>query len=73
MGDLMIHIDEDLDSDSLMDIEDQMNGTNGVSDCHMVENDLHMMAIVYDGSKISSSTLLHQITDRHLHAHLVGL
>lgn len=44
MGDLMIHIDEELDSASLMDIEDVMNHTDGVSDCHIAKNDPHMMA-----------------------------
>ena len=72
MGDLMIHINENLDSDSLMDIEDQMNRTEGVSDCHMADKARHMMAISYDGARISSSTLLHQVTNRHLHAQLVG-
>lgn len=72
MGDLMIHIVEDIDSNSLMNIEDEMNHTNGVSDCHMADGGLHMMAVSYDGAKVSSSTLLHQVTDHHLHAHLVG-
>ena len=72
MGDLMIHIDEELDSNSLMDIEDQMNHTDGVSDCHMASDSLHMMAVSYDGSRVSSSTLLQQITGRHFHAQLVG-
>lgn len=72
MGDLMIHIDEKLDSASLMDIEDVMNHTDGVNDCYMAQDDLHMMAISYDGTKVSSTTLLHKVTDRHLHAQLVG-
>ena len=72
MGDLMIHIDEKLDSTSLMDIEDVMNHTNGVNDCYMAQDNLHMMAISYDGAKVSSTTLLHKVTDRNLHAQLVG-
>lgn len=72
MGDLMIHIVEELDSNSLMEIEDEMNHTDGVNDCHMASGGLHMMAVTYDGTKVSSSSLLHQITDHHLHAHLVG-
>lgn len=73
MSDLMIHIDEMLDSNSLMEIEDQMNHTDGVSDCFMAPDDLHMMAVSYDGTKVSSSKLLHMVTDRNLHAQLVGL
>lgn len=72
MGDLMIHINEELDSDSLMNIEDQMNHTDGVSDCHMARNNLHMMAVSYDGLKVSSTTLLHKVTGRQIHAQLVG-
>ena len=72
MSDLMIHITEELDSNSIEMIEDQMNHTNGVSDCHVANSHLHMMAVSYDGSKVSSSTLLHQITDRHYHAQLIG-
>ncbi|MCW8826794.1 MAG: hypothetical protein OQK78_10265 [Gammaproteobacteria bacterium] len=68
----MIHIEEDLDPNSLMDIEDQLNHIDGVSDCHMARNDIHMMAVSYDGAKVSSETLLHQITDKNLHAQLVG-
>lgn len=73
MGEMMIHIDEALDADSLMDIESRMNHTDGVSNCYMESTRLHMMAVAFDGSKVTSSDLLHQITDRHLHAQLVGL
>jgi hypothetical protein len=72
MGDLMIHIQEDLDPNTLMDIEDQLNRTDGVSDCHMARKDMHMMAVSYDGAKVSSETLLHKVTDRQLHAQLIG-
>ncbi len=72
MGELMIHINETLDTASLMEIEDQMNHTNGVCDCYMAKNDLHMMSVSYDGAKVSSTTLLHQVTDRSLHAQLIG-
>jgi len=73
MGDLMIHIDEELDSTSLTKIEEVIGHTNGVSDCHMAPDDLHMVAVSYDGSKVSSSTLLHKVTALNLHAQLVGL
>lgn len=72
MGDLMIHISEELTSDSLVDLESRMNHIDGVVDCHMAPRGRHMLAVSYDGAKVSSSTLLHQITDQHIQAQLVG-
>ena len=73
MSEIMIHFDENLDSEAVMEIEDRLNRTAGVNDCHIENGNMHMLAVTFDGSQLTSTELLHKVTDRAVHAQLVGL
>ncbi len=72
MGNVMIHINEELSADMLDNIEGELNHLEGVENCYVSEENRHLMLLSYDGRKISSPELLHTVAEQGVHAQLIG-
>ena len=72
MSDIMLHIDEELNSREQHILEDQMRSQNGVIGLGYHENRPHLMIIEYDKDSTTPQSLLHTVHDYGLHAELIG-
>ena len=73
LNEVMVHIDEALDEDTLHSLEEGMRHDAGVvSVGHNPEN-AHMIMVVYDSESTRASSLLHSFQERGLHAQVVGM
>lgn len=73
VSDIMIHVDETLPSETLAELEREVCADDGVISACMSKNDSHLMMVTYNPDRIHSSQLLGHMTQRGLHAELVGL
>lgn len=72
-NEVMVHISESLDEDTLHSLEEGVRKDAGVvSVGHNPENP-HMLMVVYDSDSIRASSLLHSFKERGLHAQVVGM
>jgi hypothetical protein len=69
---VVVHIDEELDEQQILDMERKLAFDNGVESSCVAARARHLMIIDYDPRLTSSSALLKNIHDRGLHAELVG-
>ena len=69
---VVVHIDEELSEQQILDMERKLALHNGVESACVPIRARHLMIIDYDPRQTSSSDLLHNITNRGLHAELVG-
>ena len=72
MTDIMLHIDEELDTESQCAIESHMRGQKGVIGLGYHSNRPHLMIVEYNPDQTSDINLLHSVTEQGLHAELVG-
>ncbi len=71
--DILIHIDEDLDDGSIHRIEQEFAMEEGVLSACVHERARHLMLVDYDPECTSSRILLDRVSQRGLHAEVVGL
>ena len=72
MTDIMLHIDEELDTESQYALETHMREQEGVIGLGYHSNRAHLMIVEYNPDQITDMDLLHSVTDQGLHAELVG-
>lgn len=72
MSDIMLHIDEELDSKEQSILETQMRQQEGVIGLGYHDTRPHLMIVEYNQDVTTPKALLHAATDCGLHAELVG-
>ena len=72
MSDIMLHIDDELNSKQQSMLESAMRDQHGVIGLGYHETQPHLMIIEYNRDATSAKQLLHSVTDYGLHAELVG-
>jgi hypothetical protein len=71
-GDIVIHIDENLDDDGIHALERELGGERGVFSACVHERTRHLMLVDYDTSLVQPSHLVHAVRSKGLHAEMVG-
>ena len=72
-GDVLIHIDENLDDKSIREIEYDISQISGVYSACVHQNARHLMLVDYDPLGVEAGALLAQVRDHGVHAELIGL
>lgn len=73
LNEVMLHLDETLDEETLHAIEDGVRQDAGVVSVGHNPDNAHMIMVVYDSEATRASTLLHVFQAHGLHAQIVGL
>lgn len=73
LNEVVVHINEFLDEESLHTIEDGIRRDAGVVSVGHSPDNAHMIMVVYDSDATRASSLLHSFEERGLHAQVVGL
>lgn len=73
LNDVIVHINEVLDEDTLHRLEDGVRQDAGVVSVGHNPEKPHMLMVVYDSDSIHASSLLHSFKEHGLHAQVVGL
>ena len=72
-ADIVIHIDESLDDDSIHQLEQSMGSEPGVLSACMHERTRHLMVVDFDPERVRPSNIVHSVRGRGFHAEMVGL
>lgn len=73
MNEVLIHVDETLDGDSLRALEASIREHAGVVSVGHNPDKAHLIVVVYDSDSTHAASLLRSAQARGLHAQLVGL
>ncbi|RKT45437.1 heavy-metal-associated domain-containing protein [Thiocapsa rosea] len=72
-GDIVIHIDEELDNDRIYELERQIAAEHGVYSACMHEKRRHLMVVDFDAMQVRPSRIVDSVRARGLHAEMIGL
>lgn len=72
-ADIVIHIDENLDDDSVHQLEQSVGLESGVLSACMHERARHLMLVDFDPERVSPSYIVHAVRSRGFHAEMIGL
>ena len=73
LNEVLLHVDETLNDDTLDQIENGMRHEAGVISVGHNPGKSHMIMVVYDSESTRASNLLHSFQERGLHAQIVGM
>ena len=73
LNEVVVHIDELLDEDSLHRLEEGVRQDAGVISVGHNPGKSHMIMVVYDSEATRASSLLQSFRERGLHAQVVGM
>lgn len=73
LNEVVLHIDEALDEDTLHSLEEGIRQDAGVVSVGHNPEKSHMIMVVYDSESTRASSLLHSFHERGLHAQVVGM
>ena len=73
LNEVMVHVEETLDDDTLRRLEDGVRQDAGVISVGHNPGNAHMILVVYDSEATRAASLLHTFQERGLHAQVVGL
>jgi len=73
IADVLIHVDENMDSAQREVYLDELRGRKGVVSVSNNEKTAHLYIVKYDPEQINSSELLADVTKKGVHAELVGI
>jgi len=71
-GDIVIHINEELDDKGIHDLEQQIGGEPGIQCACAHEKTRHLMVVDYDPEEVRPSGIVQSFRDQGLHAQMVG-
>jgi hypothetical protein len=71
-ADIVIHIDEHLDDDSVHQLEESMGSEPGVLSACMHERARHLMLVDFDPEQVRPSSIVHSVRSRGFHAEMIG-
>jgi hypothetical protein len=69
---LVVHVDDYLGESRRQDIEQALEGDQGVFKANFTTNRPHLMLVEYDAVELSSSDVLSKVNEQSVHAELVG-
>lgn len=72
INDVVIHINESLDSQERQDLEDQMRAIDGVIAPRFNEHATHLMIVAYDPGQLRASEVLGAVCRQGYHAQHCG-
>jgi hypothetical protein len=72
-NEIVLHIQESLDEDTLHSVEEGIRHDAGVISVGHNPQQAHMIMVVYDSDSTRASSLLHTLHERGLHAQVVGM
>ena len=73
LNEVMLHLQETLDDDALLQLEDGVRQDTGVVSVGHNPDNTHMIMVVYDSETTRAASLLHTFQERGLHAQVVGM
>jgi len=73
LNEVMVHVEETLDDDTLRRLEDGVRQDAGVVSVGHNPGNAHMILVVYDSEATRAASLLHTFQERGLHAQVIGL
>lgn len=73
LNEVMLHLEETLDEETLHTLEDGVRQGAGVVSVGHNPDNAHMIMVVYDSETTRAASLLHTFRERGLHAQVVGL
>ncbi len=73
LNEVVFHVTETLDDDSLHRLEDGIRRDAGVVSVGHNPDKSHMIMVVYDSEATRAANLLHSFQERGLHAQVVGM
>ena len=71
-GDIVIHINEDLDDDGIHDLEQQIGEEKGVYCACMHEKTRHLMVVDFDTIEVQPSGIVQAVRNQGLNAQMIG-
>ena len=72
MSDITIHIDETLDSSTILALQHDLTQQDGIENIKSEETRPHLMVVTYNKNLTSSEDILLSFTSQGLHAELIG-
>ena len=72
INDVVIHVDETLDSQARRDLEDQMRAMDGVIAPRINNTRPHLMIVAYDPDRIRTGDLINEVRRQGYHAQHCG-
>ena len=72
-GDIVIHIDEELDNDRIHNLERQIGDEHGVYSACMHEKTRHLMVVDFEAKEIRPSGIVQAVRGHGLHAQMIGM
>jgi hypothetical protein len=73
IGDIVIHIGEDLDDDRIHSLERDLAEEDGIVSACMHERTRHLMVVDFDPAVVKPSSIVYSVRGRGLNAKMVGL
>ena len=73
MVDVLIHIDPETSHDERENLRDLILSQNGVDAAAYHDDKPHLIIVEYDPDQVTSEKLLEVVTNKGIHAELVGL
>jgi hypothetical protein len=71
-GDILIHIDEELEDRHILALERALVDQPGVYSACVNDRKRHLMLVDYDPEAVQPSGILHSVRGRGLHAEMIG-
>jgi len=72
-GDIVIHIDEELDNERIHDLEKKIGDEHGIYSACMHEKTHHLMVVDFDTIEVQPSGIVQAVRSQGLHAQMIGL
>ena len=72
LADVVVHIDETLELESLTGIENRLREVNGVISVHNPDSRPHLAVVEYNPEMTSSADILATVQAQGVHAELIG-
>ena len=73
LNEVMLHLQETLDDDALLQLEEGVRQDRGVVSVGHNPDNAHVIMVVYDSETTRAASLLHTFQERGLHAQVVGM
>lgn len=71
-SDIVIHVNEELDSQHIVTLSDKVQKITGVESAFFKKRRPHLMIVAYNSTKTKAQNVLQGVRDTGMHAQLVG-
>lgn len=71
-GDIVIHIDENLDDSHIRELETDLSGERGVYRASMHEHKRHLLVVDFDPDRVEPDDIVQSVRERGLHAEMIA-